>query len=666
MPNDEGLDIPILDWFEDPIKQSINSVFKGLNASVESLDLLKKYHAAHTESLRQEVQHIKLLGMSIPAKLTDIYNPARVSTTIQRRLYTEEWIEASSAPQKSKASKDKDLIDGDNYIENNNRTVVLGGPGAGKTTLLKYLALCYIDKQAFEKSNLKHTKLPFFVYLPDFSKAQESLFEFLLKPIKSKTDEYSKNFLDRLFKKGQCILLLDSLDETKKSARAETLQKVKDFCNQFPHVKMVISCRTADYADNLESFHEVEISKLNKAAVHKIVKAWFSDEPNKSRDLCNVIDHDKAISSLTETPLLLSLLCIQFKHDLSLPKRKVELFKRCSEALLRDWDTTRGFRRDSTYEILTDQSKERLFETIAYHFTAENFTFTFPKPKVVSLVSEFCSKLGLDENDALPILTEIDQHHGILEQFSQDHYGFSHTSFQEYFSARSIAAKGIGLKIVQQKFDSEDWYPIIEFIVAMAEDPSEMIQFLVQRSNLSGLSNYPPMAKRTTWLYLLYRCMISGPFLSREIREEAINHIISSQIEIARIYGEGGVFPMSQLMEDGIRHPFYWTHRRPSLSSALKPFRQLTNEILKTVLPGYPEAVLAIIPELDNKLKTNNQMLKDALLLNLVTPLARTHPNEVRKILESYSDSRNSNIVTKIIEPTISFINSSYSPQAKI
>ncbi|UXY51406.1 NACHT domain-containing protein [Pseudomonas tohonis] len=659
MSKEEGFEIPFLNWFDEPIKNSINSVFKGLNASVESLDLFRKYHTAHSETLRQEVQNIKLLGMSMPVKLTDIYNPARISTTIQRRLYTEEWIEASSAPLQGNKAKEKDLIDGDIFIENNLRTVVLGGPGAGKTTFLKYLSLCYIDKKTFEKSNLKKTKLPFFVYLPDLSKTEDSLFNFLANPIERKTDEHSRNFLDRLFKKGECVILLDSLDETKKTARSEALQKVRDFCKNYPHVKIVISCRTADYTENLESFHEVEISKLNKSSVYKIVRAWFTGEPQKSRDLCNIIDHDKAISSLTETPLLLSLLCIQFKHDLSLPKRKVELFKRCSEALLRDWDTTRGFRRDSTYELLTDQSKERLFETIAYCFTVDNLSFTFPKPRVLLLVSDFCAKLGLNENDALPIITEIDQHHGILEQFSQDHYCFSHTSFQEYFAARSITSKGLGLKIVQQKFDSEEWYPIIEFIVAMAEDPSEMIQFLTQKSNLAGLSNYPPMAKRTTWLYLLYRCMISGPFLPKSTRENAINHLIHSQIEIARIYGEGGVYPMSQLMEDGIRHPFYWTNKRPSLSNALKPFRQLTNEILKTVLPGYPEAVLKIIPNLDSELKTTNQLLKDALLINLITPLARTHPQEVCDILRNHAKERSANLINRIIEQTTTFIESS-------
>ena len=87
-----GGGMPVLSWFDGPIKQSINSVFQGLNTGVESLDLFSRFHRAHVEALRSDVQNIKLLGMSSPVKLVDIYSPARVSTTIKRRLYSEEWL----------------------------------------------------------------------------------------------------------------------------------------------------------------------------------------------------------------------------------------------------------------------------------------------------------------------------------------------------------------------------------------------------------------------------------------------------------------------------------------------------------------------------------------------------------------------------------------------
>lgn len=656
--------IPILSWFDGPAKHSIESVFHGLNAKVESLDLLGNYHRTHIKALRNEVQHIKLLGMSSPAKLAELYHPARVSTTIKRRLYADEWLDeakgnSSAFDKVSPISKRQTYVDGDAFVEKNKRVAILGGPGAGKTTFLKFLALAYIEKTVFDKTNLKTSKLPFFIPLPIFSKLDVSVFDFLVTPIKDKTSEHAEAFMQRMLNKGHAIVLLDSLDEVPKHYRPGLIEKIREFCSSFPDACVVISCRTADYDAPLDSFFEVEIAKLNKTAVHKIVAAWFQGEPQKAASLREIIDHDKGIASLTETPLLLSLLCIQFKHDLSLPKRKVELFKRCSEALLRDWDTGRGFRRESSFEELTDQGKEKLFEAVAFHFTVDTFTFAFPYKDVYHIVSDFCAKVGLSPEDAPAILEEVDQHHGIIERFSQDHYGFSHTSFQEYFAARSILSKGRGLKTVQDHFDNEDFYPVIEFIVAMADDPADVIDFLIEKSDLSHLTNYPPMAKRTVWVHLLYRCLATRPYLSPNTRIKAIQHIISSQIEIARIYGAGGVFPMSQLVHDGIHHPFFWTNKRTSLSTALQPFRKLSNEILKTSVPGYADAVFEIIPDLDQRLQTPNNILKDALFLNLVTPLSKTHGPRVDHALRGrLKQMIPGGAVSRIIEGTLKTIGS--------
>jgi hypothetical protein len=633
--------IPFLSWFDGPIKQSINSVFQGLNASVEALDLFGKFHRAHLETLKHEVQHIKLLGMSQPANLAEIYNAARVSTTIKRRLYAAEWFKADggsiTAAEVKAASKGAvaNTIDGDAFIEKTPRVVVLGGPGAGKTTFLKYLGLAYTDKAVFEKSSLKRSKLPFFVTLPLLHKTGEELFDFLVAPIKAKTSQHAEAFLKRILEKGQAVLLLDSLDEVPKSGRPELLCKIKAFCKQFPAASIIVSCRTADYTEPLESFSEVEIAKLDKTSVQKIIRAWFANDPAKAKSLCDLTQHDRGIASLTETPLLLSLLCIQFRHDLSLPKRKVELFKRCSETLLREWDTTRGFRRDSAYETLTDQTKERLFEKVAGHFTVEAATVLFSKAKLIEIISDFCSKVGLPPSDAPGILQEIDQHHGILEQFSQEHYGFSHTSFQDYFTARYVLAKRIEKQILTKHLDNPDWHPIVEFMIAMADDPSEMIEYLISKSDLKGLTNYPPMAKRTSWLHLLYRCLATSPYLTPQLKAKAIAHLIDSQIEIARIYGEGGVYPVSQLTEDGIRHPYFFTNKRTSLSTALQPFRELANEILQSDVPGYSDAVFNALPALPSRIDSDGSLLLGTLIMNLVTPLARTDPMRVAEVLKA-------------------------------
>jgi len=52
------LSIPILNWMDTPIKQSFNNVFKGLNTSVEALDLFNSFRDKHFQSLQESVSNI--------------------------------------------------------------------------------------------------------------------------------------------------------------------------------------------------------------------------------------------------------------------------------------------------------------------------------------------------------------------------------------------------------------------------------------------------------------------------------------------------------------------------------------------------------------------------------------------------------------------------------
>jgi hypothetical protein len=303
------------------------------------------------------------------------------------------------------------------------------------------------------------------------------------------------------------------------------------------------------------------------------------------------------------------------------------------ETLLRDWDTSRNFRRQSAFEALTDQTKERLFELVAGHFCVNDFSFVLPKPMVLELVSDFCSRVGLKPDDAGSILHEIDAHHGILEQFSQDDYSFSHTSFQEYLAARYIIAKRLEHKAIQENCDNPDWHAIIEFIVAMADDPSDLLRSLMQRSDLSQLQNWPPMGRRTSLLHLLYRCMATRPFVPHAVKQEVMNHLVKSQVHIARIYAEGGVYPAAQLLPDGIAHPYFWLKsKRETLSDALFPYRRFANEVLNTPILEYADAVLRVLPEIEAE-NTKEELRRNTLILNLVVPLARTRKAEVVAIL---------------------------------
>ena len=447
--------------------------------------------------------------------LKDIYSPAMVSTTIYRRLYEQEWLSASATEPSSPVRRRQvgRLTRADEFIEHNSRVAVLGSAGSGKTTLLRHLALSMCDKEVFTSTKLKTSRFPFFLHLPKYARdtaGNTSIPDYLAKQLERYTDSYAYKFVKRLLNRGLAVLVLDSLDEVQPSLRKAVVEQVRETATGYPQCWIVVSCRTADYEPISDNFNEVEIARLTDSAIRTIVNAWFQQERKKARELLAHLKRDASVRSLCETPLLLSLLCIQFHHDLALPKRRTELFRRCIDAFLRDWDASRGFRRDTVYSSLSDDRKERIFESVAGMALVDDVRYTFREEDVVRLIESCCDLFGLAPGQAKDILKEIEAHHGILERFSVDSYMFSHPSFQEYFAARNLLSQRQELEAIRKNFDDERWAGVIEFAAALHGNPTPLLEYLARKSQLGSVKNFPTMARRTQTLLLLYRMLGVG------------------------------------------------------------------------------------------------------------------------------------------------------------
>ena len=589
------IELPGIDWFEEPIKESVKSVFDGLNAFVESLDVFKHYRKTHFEMLTPQVSGVKILGMQQPVDLKSLYYPATISTNIRRRIYAADWAAVDARPGLRKVDKPKSLEAADAYIAKNQKVVILGGPGAGKTTFLKFVALAYSDKAIFSKTKLNKSQLPIYLHLPQIARDETNLLDAICKPLIDRKGKFAKDFYTRLIEHGECILLLDSLDEVPAAAKRSIIQKINEFSNLYPKCRIVITCRTADYNQVFENFSEVELSRLKPEAVASIVNAWFSRDKERAQKLLALLKNDESVSSLTETPLLLSLLCIQFRNDLALPKKKTELYRRCVDALIRDWDTTRGFRRDTAYSQLSDDRKEKIFEAVAGSACGDSINYELSEAFVLREISNEISRFSLDANDAKGILLEIENHHGILEKCSVETYEFSHGTMHEYFAARYFVAKRREMEILRKHYDDEEWHNIIAFMVSILDDASEMLNFLISKSRMTSFQNYPAFAKRLVHLLLLYRCMAIGVSISVPLRSEICSHLVDSQVQMLRQLNQDGIYPFAARVQSGVRQALFSSKKsRPSLTKILQPYRRLLNEIVISPVKEYADAVARV------------------------------------------------------------------------
>lgn len=648
---------------DDPIKKSVNSVFDTLNKKTEAYDLLNKYKNANIDYVKSQVENVQILGMSQPVKLADIYSTTMISTSIHRRLYSTEWAELNSERRYEKNGFHKSTVRADDFIDKENRIVVLAGPGAGKTTLLKYTALSYIDDEIFKKSNLKKKKVPFFISLPELIETGLSVIEFISERIKIKTHEYAIEYVKHNLLKGHCVVLFDSLDEVSNDHKDNAFKIIEKFSQCYVKTKIIVTCRVADYDRTIEGFFEIEISRLTEPAIKKIIKAWFRGSPKKARELINHLSIDKDVYSLTETPLLLSLLCIQYANDLNIPNRKTELYSRCIDALLRLWDTSRGFRRDSAFAALTDDRKAKLFSDVAYRFLLEtDGKYFFPEKELTIFIAEFIQKYAMDKGLAKEIIKEIESHHGIIEKFSAESYSFSHVSFQEYFVAMAIVAKRKELEFFKKNISNIKASSIIIFMVSLMDDPTPILNLLQQRSTLVGIKTYPAMSSRTELLSLLYRCMNSGVCISYELRESIYKHIAESQIEMSKIYHESSTFPIAKLEKDGVRHMFFYIGKpRKTLEAALLAYRKLSNEILLSPNRIYSDIAVTVIDTHYFGDGRDSKIIETSIRSCLLVPLVGSIPKKVLKRLDSINDlNKQDSLLAKIGKENTDMVKNSY------
>ena len=351
--------------------------------------------------------------------------------------------------------------------------ILLGGPGCGKTTLLRYWAMAFSGNLK-RQINVRTTKIPILVSLRSIESKPFHLFHIL-------TEELSRAGLPRVdailrdhLEKEQCLILLDGLDELSESQSKIFLEEVLGFRLSFPGNKIVLSCRTAAFVQTLQGFVEFEIEDFDAQKKYSFIEDWFTENRQKANRLKSVIRLQPLIAELATTPILLSLICILYDRDLSLPKNRTELYSRAVDVMIRDWDVSRNFRRESKYEMLSDIKKIRLLSYVAFTFFTQNKKI-FQRKEIQDVVSEYIGKFGIEKEDAREVIHEICSHHGLIFQVTASSYAFSHLTLQEYFTALHIIATRGELRALAYVGNAR-WIEVLANIAALLEDSSDFLR----------------------------------------------------------------------------------------------------------------------------------------------------------------------------------------------
>jgi hypothetical protein len=328
------------------------------------------------------------------------------------------------------------------------RSVLLGDPGGGKTTATNVLA--------HQLAGDPDGKVPFLVTLRDYAAKHP--------PIRSVTGHIEDTLatfyqcpappgaVDRLLVTGRAIVIFDGLDELlDTSRRADVTTRVERFCEEYPLTPVLVTSRLIGYdqarLDDAQ-FTCYRLGRFGDEQVAEYARKWFAlDKDARPGDAEAFLAESAGVPDLRSNPLMLSLMCILYRGEGSLPRDRAGVYEQCANLLFRKWDERRRIHRELR--------AGRLVEAALRHLAWWVFTRDEPQPAVTEreLVTETTSFLhgrGFESQeeaadaarefvefcrDRMWVFTDV----GTTAD-GERLYAFTHRTFLEYFAAARLAS----------------------------------------------------------------------------------------------------------------------------------------------------------------------------------------------------------------------------------
>ena len=636
------------------------------------------------ENIQQEYGKIRMFGIPEPVDVNDIYT----ATDVWREIINQRWRSLFELLQSCPSTEALERLglerhepvrhSGWHVAENFQRLMVLGKPGIGKTTYLKYLAIqCAAGR-------FQPDKVPIFVQLAHFGKVaqqdvgQDQLFSFVSSVLVGWG--VPKEIAQEIIKQGRALILLDGLDEVISLDDALVSEEISRFINYYPSNAFLITCRVAanKYRFSREKFVEIEVADFSREQAESFIRLWFKAlqgncaelEVDLSEDLIEALNQPphRAIRELAVTPLLLNLTCIVFRDLKSLPKTQHQLYEQGINALLEDWDRYRNVQRDEICLNLGKANKIELLLELA-RTTFEQSRYIFKEQLARDIVSQYLQRYGVGSSNPTQVyvnsqtmLELIAAHHGLLVKRATGILSFSHLTYHEYFTARSIYLEQ-AWKVLLPQICNPQWREVFLLVIEMQSPCNDLICLMYQqiqsifaihtdlqcllvyvdhraRQTASTLP-YKPAALRAWYLSLIGCNFDDGVASFRKSGQASVDY---QALPLARTMGID-----QSLVEDLLE--FNFLYRRLCDGLSLVSEEPLANDLISALVQFYEEhlvdqllpAILSIkqlLLQLDNLTSSLQQNLfidwwrqeGEVWASHLVQELQASDPEAIREL----------------------------------
>ena len=138
----------------------------------------------------------------------------------------------------------------------------------------------------------------------------------------------------------------------------------------------------------------------------------------------------RKVLELTRNPLLLTAICLVFRHGRRLPDRRVDLYEECTLLLLEHWRSAKGLGVSMEARLA-----RRVLQPLAHWLHGEEGRTRAPADELVPVLEPELARVRRGGGGAADFLARIRDESGLLTGWSGGSFGFLHLGFQEYLTA---------------------------------------------------------------------------------------------------------------------------------------------------------------------------------------------------------------------------------------
>jgi len=356
----------------------------------------------------------------------------------------------------------------------------------------------------------------------------------------------------RALEQGRYLLLLDGLDEVLEAReRSQIAAEVATLMRTLPGNRFLVTSRIAGYSQaglpgdlalfTIQPFEDQDLERFARqwCLAYETMTGVTPEAERRATEraasLIEAIHSHPAIRRLAANPLLVTILALIHYQGTRLPHRRVELYRLCVEALAETWNLAHSLsgRPIDLYlegRRLDEQEVVSVLAPIAFWMHHQRPGGLVERAELEGrIAAHYQEREGMSPEKAAGLAHDfvelIREQSGLLVERGLGQFGFMHLTFEEYLTARHVAAQEDPFALLQPHLHDPRWREPLLLTAGILGSFSQPLATRFVQALLEVGSPYQDILHRD--LLLAARCLADDVPLALALRRRILDGLFA-------------------------------------------------------------------------------------------------------------------------------------------